>query len=99
MIDSADIVAVIAAEASSLGSEIDANAEDNAQNILDLIEIVLSAYRKIRQERDNLADTVELCCLPVAGEVSLCDRVQAAGEAQRELKRLREGDTWNGGPR
>lgn len=49
---------------------------------------VLAAYATIRAERDNLAGTVELCCAPVEGEASLCDRIRAAGDAQRRLREL-----------
>lgn len=52
---------------------------------VDGLRVLLDHFAAIRQERDNLAGTVELCCLPVEGEASLCDRVRAAGDAQRSV--------------
>lgn len=49
----------------------------------------LAEYARIRSDRDHLAGTVELCCLPVDGEAHLADRIRAAGDAQRELQRMR----------
>lgn len=66
----------LASEAGALGLEV------NVATHADLLDLVLAEYRRIRQERDNLAGTVELCTAPVDGG-DLRDRVRAAGEAQR----------------
>lgn len=82
LLATAKIHASVVAEATALGIAV-------GDNLAATLDLVLAEYRRIRTAHDNLAATVELCCLPVDGEVSLCDRVRAAGEAQRKLVEVR----------
>lgn len=82
LVDLAVIGVAVASEAGALDVEV------NARTYADALALILAEYRRIRQERDNLAGTVELCCPPVEGG-DLRDRVRAAGEAQRRLEHER----------